>query len=1119
MGGQGDAASAAAGAKPANEAAPLRATARQRFEESANRFGQAVESLGQKWRASPPEDQPGVRQWLGLARCGQAGMLLRVGKPKEAAEVVMPVVTEAAYADTGYRPLALYHLGHARLDLKEYAGAGKMLGQLAPFDQDFGPHARYLLARVHDLMDDRALAAKQYEASVTAYEAAQKAAKLSLQQNAAALPADRRAYLESLAAGAAPDFVSRALFHQAMLLSAEGKFAEARDLFAKFVTSSKDHPLADEARTRVGYCQLQSRQFKEAVDTLTPLKDHPKLGDQASWWLAKAQMAQADANDPAATENAAKAAAGLLRTAADRAGAAANAGDTDAKPRRALILGDLAEALLTAKQFRESASILQTIFTENVIPERAEEAAQRLCAALHLAGAYNESDEAAVRFEQKYPKSTLMPAVWFTTAQNAFLTAGALADKPDAPKAELDRLFGVAIARHQKLIAKYPEFAMVNAARQGVGVSYYRMGKYELAAATLGQIPDAERSGDLANVSYVQADALIRTFGPEADDAITAAGLLQRAEQAAKLMESFAAANPKSPLTPDAVLKYGYCYQRMADLLADKPEHDKAIAVAREAYEKHQREFRDHPTSPIVVFQRAKLLATAGDIGSAINELRRFLNPPFSGAPNASLAVIRLASLLRSQNQAKEAVDLLAKTRAEQEQNLARDPQRAPWIATLGYEQALALKELNKLAEAQQLFEAVAAKHPTLPEGVSAIWQAVQCRRGQAADRIAAARQKLSQPSVKPDEANAAVAALQQTLSQSASMYEPLAALAARYGAKDISSEPHLRVLYEMAWCDRTLGEAEVELARQRARQAARETAAARIAKSAPGQPAAAALSPDVPASEVPLTDAEKRARERYGKVISAGGAHPLAAQAMSELAELHGDRGQYDSAIDLLNKALLTAPPAELAQKVRLRLAACFLGKSDSSTALAAAKPVMESAKPGTPPSRLSAEARFLCGEAMIQQKDWPKAIELLTPFRDADPYRNIAGVSDRALLRLGQALAGAGQWDLSRQACEAVIQRFAGSDWVDEARFGIGWAMQNKGQYDEAVNQYTEVTRRTLAEVAARAQVHIGLCRIAQKRYPEATAALLGVPYLYDYPEWSAAACAEAARVFKMQ
>ena len=46
------------------------------------------------------------------------------------------------------------------------------------------------------------------------------------------------------------------------------------------------------------------------------------------------------------------------------------------------------------------------------------------------------------------------------------------------------------------------------------------------------------------------------------------------------------------------------------------------------------------------------------------------------------------------------------------------------------------------------------------------------------------------------------------------------------------------------------------------------------------------------------------------------------------------------------------------------------------------------------------------------------------------------------------------------------------------------------------------------------ARAQLNIGLCRLAQKRYAEASTALLVVPFTYDYPELSAVALLEAAR-----
>src|SRR5205085_5765428 len=86
----------------------------------------------------------------------------------------------------------------------------------------------------------------------------------------------------------------------------------------------------------------------------------------------------------------------------------------------------------------------------------------------------------------------------------------------------------------------------------------------------------------------------------------------------------------------------------------------------------------------------------------------------------------------------------------------------------------------------------------------------------------------------------------------------------------------------------------------------------------------------------------------------------------------------------------------------------------------------------------------------------------------------------------------------------------------WVGEAKYGAGWALQNQKQYDQAVSLYEQVVANTVEEIAAKAQLQIGLCRHDQKRFPEAAAALLVVPYCYDYPEWSGAALFEAHRVF---
>jgi TolA-binding protein len=163
-----------------------------------------------------------------------------------------------------------------------------------------------------------------------------------------------------------------------------------------------------------------------------------------------------------------------------------------------------------------------------------------------------------------------------------------------------------------------------------------------------------------------------------------------------------------------------------------------------------------------------------------------------------------------------------------------------------------------------------------------------------------------------------------------------------------------------------------------------------------------------------------------------------------------------------------------------------------------------------------LIAQAHYRAGEAILELGDFSQAVTRLAIFRDQQPFQNVPNLTDRALLRLGHAYEKMKQWDQSRQAHEQVVGRFPQSPWVNEACYGIGWAWQNQKQYDQAVNMYNQVIAATAAEVAARAQLNIGLCRLEQKKYVEAANAFLIVSTTYDYPELTAAALTEAARAY---
>src|SRR5262249_20878432 len=229
------------------------------------------------------------------------------------------------------------------------------------------------------------------------------------------------------------------------------------------------------------------------------------------------------------------------------------------------------------------------------------------------------------------------------------------------------------------------------------------------------------------------------------------------------------------------------------------------------------------------------------------------------------------------------------------------------------------------------------------------------------------------------------------------------------------------------------------------------------------------------------------------------------------ELAELLAQRDDHDRAIKLLAEALDKEPPAELSDRIRLRLGASHAAKGAAKAALAQFDAVA-----GNPKSPLAAQAHYRAGECLLHLNQWAGAAKRLQIFRDDARFQNLPGLTDRALLRLGHAYAYLKPWPQSRQAHEQAAGRFPNSPWVHEARYGIGWAWQQERQYDQAVNVYNQVATNTLTETAAKAQLQIGLCRLEQKRFADAAAALLVVPYTYDYPELTPVALLEAARAY---
>jgi TolA-binding protein len=1042
----------------------------QRTQQANARFSEAVQSFT-KSRESFEKKTPPDAEWAARARCDQAEMELRLNKTKEARATLEPFAKDAAFAKSKYRPLGLYYHGVACSQLHDVPAAAKSLGQLMPFDQPFGPHARYLMGRVHQQQDEKAEAAAAFDAVIAGWDKQKKDA-VELLKTPDKFKNDpwEKARLEKLVQSPAPDYVAGSAFYGACLNYEAGKFGDA---LAKFQAFTKDYATSgfkDDAALRAGFCLVQTKQNEDAIKTLQPLTNVQRLADQAFFWTGKAQVNLALAADPTNAPQKTQlfnTAIQTLRTASDRANQLAGT-DPEAKGRRADMLLELADALLQNKQAREAASAYDAIINEKLLPNKQEELLQRVVAALHLAADYNGSDSKIAEFKQKFAQSPLMPLVMFRGAENAYAKAELLVKQNNAAGAKQG--FIDAGKKYEEVIAKFPEFEKVSRARYGLALCQVANADYEKAATTLESIAAPDRSGDLAGANFLLADCFIRTAPAKAEDALEDNKLREKLGAAAALLEAFVSANPKAPEAADALLKFGYCQKRLGIQLAPGNERNDAFNKARQAYERISREYAASPLNGAAALERAKVMALQGDKGGAVNALNSFKNDPLAKSPVAPLAYIALATLQREQNQAANAVTTLQEARQKFEGQLAGDPDpaRKEWAHLLRYHHGVALFESGKPVEARQAFDVVIQQSAGKPIGAEAALRAGQCFIDEAKKKIETLEKQKAMPNLKTDQITQIDGQIKFAKGDLAAAGKLLEQRANEFKAALPQAESRARMLYDAAWAYKVAGD----------------------------DPSAA-----------------------YQKLIAEFGTLSLGVEARLELAETLIEK-KPDDAIKLLKDALDAEPtdkptPPDTAERIRIRLGAALFEKKDIAAAMAQFDAVA-----GNEKSPHRGAALYRSAECLMSEKKWEEAKNKLAIFRDNGAFHNIPQVSDRALLRLGNTLTELKQWDAARQAYETVVARFGEANtWAVDARYGMGWVLQNAGRYDEAVNAYAAVTQKTTDDRAGRAHLQIGLCRAAQKKWDDAGKALATVYYGYDLPDLKFASMVEHARILADQ
>lgn len=164
-------------------------------------------------------------------------------------------------------------------------------------------------------------------------------------------------------------------------------------------------------------------------------------------------------------------------------------------------------------------------------------------------------------------------------------------------------------------------------------------------------------------------------------------------------------------------------------------------------------------------------------------------------------------------------------------------------------------------------------------------------------------------------------------------------------------------------------------------------------------------------------------------------------------------------------------------------------------------------------PNSSLALQSHLLLGESLLNAGRPGEAAREFEAVIAAKPTEEIL---EPTFLRLGDACAAAQRWTASEAAYASHLERFPTAALWPQARFGQGWAREQQGHFDAAIECYRDVVARHDGPTAARAQFQIGECLFAMGKLDDAVRELLKVDVLYAHAEWSAAALYEAGRCF---
>jgi len=260
----------------------------------------------------------------------------------------------------------------------------------------------------------------------------------------------------------------------------------------------------------------------------------------------------------------------------------------------------------------------------------------------------------------------------------------------------------------------------------------------------------------------------------------------------------------------------------------------------------------------------------------------------------------------------------------------------------------------------------------------------------------------------------------------------------------------------------------------------------------------------------------DKEATVRYELLLNKYPESTLVTKVQSELAELNLDAGAQDAVIAKLTIAMKSVKQPDLKFELEYQLASAHFKKGDHEMAVKLLEALIPRGKNNKLlPSILfqAAESRLALHETQVARDHYLSGTKLNGVPSD---------LAESILLRLGETQNETKQFKEAQKSYEKFIRQYSKSQWIRNARYGLGYAMDRQMNYAKAIGEYSRLLPKNnenplkIDKWMVQARYQIGECYFNMRKYDQAMAEFVSVEVnAQGYPKWRAMAVLEMARI----